>query len=106
MFAGSFLHRKIFLKKIRNNFKKGLYFFLKLVYTYNVIKQGTPTDQHKQEEQTMFKKFIQRIIDAKDREDAYSNVFYGDDGIDVAYQRGKITWNEHEMLVALIDKLP
>lgn len=54
----------------------------------------------------MFKKFIQRIIDAKDREDAYRNVFYGDNGIDIAYQNGRLTWNEHEMLVALIDKLP
>lgn len=25
----------------------------------------------------MFKKFLQRIIDAKDREDAIQNVFYG-----------------------------
>ena len=54
----------------------------------------------------MFKKFIQRIIDAKDREDAYNNVFYGDNGIDAMYQHGMLTWKEHEMLVALIDKLP
>lgn len=48
----------------------------------------------------MFKKFLQRIIDAKDREDAIDNVFYGtkfDDngniteyGIDIAYQHEKI----------------
>ena len=53
----------------------------------------------------MFKKFIQRIIKAKDREDAIQNVFYGQDGIDSAYQRERISWNEHEMLLALIEKM-
>lgn len=53
----------------------------------------------------MFKKFIQRIIEAEDREDAIRNVFYGENGIDIAYQREKITWKEHEMLLALIDKM-
>lgn len=53
----------------------------------------------------MFKKFIERIIEAKNKEDAIQNIFYGDDGIDIAYQRDKITWKEHEMLLALIEKL-
>lgn len=53
----------------------------------------------------MFKKFVQRIIEAKDKEDAIQNVFYGQDGIDAAYQREKISWNEHEMLLALIEKM-
>ena len=63
----------------------------------------------------MFKKFIQRIIDSKDKEDAVQNVFYGtvwDEngkivqyGIDIAYQHEKITWKEHQMLLALIEKM-
>ena len=53
----------------------------------------------------MFKKFIQRIIEAEDREDAIQNVFYGADGIDMAFQREKITWKEHQMLLALIEKM-
>ena len=53
----------------------------------------------------MFKKFIQRIIEAKDREDAIKNVFYGEDGIDMAYQHEKITWKEHQMLLHLIEKM-
>lgn len=53
----------------------------------------------------MFKKFIERIIAAENREDAINNVFYGTDGIDIAYQREKITWKEHQMLLALINKL-
>ena len=56
-------------------------------------------------EVNMFKKFIQRIIEAKDKEDAIQNVFYGMDGIDMAFQREKITWKEHEMLLALIEKM-
>lgn len=63
----------------------------------------------------MFKKFIQRIIEAKNQDDAMDNVFYGtkwdDDGnvvqygIDIAYQHEKISWNEHQMLLALIEKM-
>ena len=62
----------------------------------------------------MFKKFIQRIIEAKDRQDAIDNVFYGTKfengkvvqyGIDIAYQHDKITWKEHQMLLALIEKM-
>lgn len=53
----------------------------------------------------MFKKFLQRIIEAKDREDAIQNVFYGQDGIDIAYQHEKITWKEWEMLLSLIQKM-
>lgn len=53
----------------------------------------------------MFKKFVQRIIDSENQEDAVQNVFYGADGIDMAFQREKITWKEHEMLLALIEKM-
>lgn len=53
----------------------------------------------------MFKKFIEKIIAAENREDAIQNVFYGKDGIDQAYQNEKITWKEHEMLLALIEKM-
>ena len=62
----------------------------------------------------MFKKFIQRIIEAENREDAMQNVFYGtkfengkivEYGIDIAYQHDKISWKEHQMLLALIEKM-
>lgn len=53
----------------------------------------------------MFKKFIERIIAAEDHEDAMNNVFYGPNGIDMAYQQEKIAWKEHEMLFALIEKM-
>lgn len=53
----------------------------------------------------MFKKFIQRIIEAENREDAMQNVFYGNDGIDIAFQREKISWRERQMLLAIIEKM-
>lgn len=53
----------------------------------------------------MFRKYVERIVAADDREDAIQNVFYGEDGIDVAYQRGKITWKEHQLLLNLIEKM-
>ena len=53
----------------------------------------------------MFKKFIERIIAAENREDAIQNVFYGEDGIDMAFQHEKISWKDHQMLLALIDKM-
>jgi len=53
----------------------------------------------------MFKKFVERIVNAKNQEDAMLNVFLGPDGIDMAFQKDKITWKEHQLLLALIDKL-
>ena len=53
----------------------------------------------------MFKKLLQRIIDSENKEDAIKNVFYGENGIDVAFQKEKITWKEHQMLLAIIEKL-
>ena len=53
----------------------------------------------------MFKKFLKRIIECENKEEAYEKVFYGDDGIDMAYQREKISWNDHQMLLALIEKM-
>lgn len=40
----------------------------------------------------MFKKFVRKIIEAENQEDAVQNVFYGADGIDMAFQQEKITW--------------
>lgn len=49
----------------------------------------------------MFKKFVQRIIDSVD---PINEVFYAVDGIDIAFQKEKITWKEHQMLLALCEK--
>ena len=67
---------------------------------------STPaTEVTRAERKKVFKKFLQRIIESKDRQDAIGTVFYGADGIDIAFQKGKITWKEHQMLLALIEKM-
>ena len=52
-----------------------------------------------------FKQFLQRIIESKGQYEAMRDVFYGDDGIDMAYQHEKITYKEHQMLLAIISKM-
>lgn len=53
----------------------------------------------------MFKKFLQRIIEAENQEAAWNDVFYGENGIDRAYQAGKLNWKDFEILTALINKM-
>lgn len=53
----------------------------------------------------MFKKFIEKIIAAENKDEAINNVFYGPEGIDMAYQKEKITWKEHQLLLELIHKM-
>lgn len=53
----------------------------------------------------MFKKLLGRIAEAKNREDAIDNVFYGADGIDMMYQHGKISWKDHQLLLTIIEKM-
>ena len=73
--------------------------------TRSQITHSTPREYEGRKDEEMFKKFIQRIIDSENREDAIDNVFYGSDGIDMAYQHGKITWKEHQMLLSIINKM-
>lgn len=64
----------------------------------------------------MFKQFIDRIIECETRQDAINDVFYGTEydeeglhitklGIDMAYQKGKISYKDLERLRKLIDKM-
>lgn len=52
----------------------------------------------------MFKKFVAELVAAKSADEA-EWVFYKVDGIDMAFQKEKITWKEHQLLLALVDKL-
>ena len=49
----------------------------------------------------MFKKFIERIIKAEDYDEALK-IFYEKNGIEAAYQKGKITRDERETLLRLM----
>lgn len=53
----------------------------------------------------MFKKFIERIVICQNQEEAIQVVFYGENGIDMAFQKGKISWKEHQLLLDLIGKM-
>lgn len=55
-------------------------------------------------ETNMFKKFLQEIIEAESSEEL-NKIFYRADGVDMSFQREKISWKEHEMLADLINKL-
>ena len=52
-----------------------------------------------------FKEFLQRIIDSENKWDAMDSVFYGTNGIDQVFQKGQLTWEEHQMLLHLIRKM-
>ena len=54
---------------------------------------------------TTFKKFVKQIVDSKNQDDAINNIFYGENGIDMAYQHEYISWEEHQLLLKLIEKL-
>ena len=65
-------------------------------------RDKTPAER---EGDQMFKKFIEQIIKAEDQDDAWQKVFYGINGIDMAYQEGRITLKEYDLLTSLIEKL-
>ena len=52
----------------------------------------------------MFRKFVEEILKAETY-DALMDIFYREDGIDMCFQRKKITWKDHQTLLGLIDRL-
>ena len=52
-----------------------------------------------------FKKFVKQIVNSADKHDAIDNVFYGPEGVDMAYQHGYISWEDHQLLLKLMEKL-
>ena len=52
----------------------------------------------------MFKRFLEEII-AANTETELLDIFYRPDGIDMMWQRQKLSWKDHETLLALINKL-
>ena len=53
----------------------------------------------------IFRKFVERIVEEGYREAAVQEVFYGINGIDMAFQRGEISWEDHELLLKLIEHI-
>lgn len=51
-----------------------------------------------------FKKLIQRLADCR-TEDDINAFLYDQNGVDISYQREKITWNDHELLFTLAARI-
>lgn len=49
-----------------------------------------------------FYKLVERIANAKTYEDVM-DCYYGENGVDMTYQKGKINWKQHEILWELLD---
>ena len=52
----------------------------------------------------MFKKFFKELIDAKTI-DEVNDIFYRSDGIDMMYQKEKLSWKDQQLLLDLVNKL-
>ncbi len=52
----------------------------------------------------MFKKFVSELAEAKSNEEVL-NILYRADGVDMMFQREKISWKDHEILFKLAGAL-
>lgn len=52
----------------------------------------------------MFKKFVKAMLNATSAEEI-EDVLYGENGVDILFQKDKLKWDEHEMLFELAAKL-
>lgn len=52
----------------------------------------------------MFKKFVKLMLQATSSEEI-EDVLYGENGVDMMFQKDKLKWEEHEMLFELAAKL-
>lgn len=52
----------------------------------------------------MFKKLFDRLMDAATNEEN-EGVLYAEDGVDMMFQREKITWEDHQRLFNLAARL-
>lgn len=52
----------------------------------------------------MFRKFVAELVAARTVAEI-ENILYREDGVDIMYQREKISWKDHELLFDLAAKL-
>ena len=52
----------------------------------------------------IFMSLLKEIINTNNREDATS-VLYSENGVDISYQRNQITWEQHEVLFDLVNRI-
>ena len=52
------------------------------------------------------RRYIEAILACETQDEAYEKVFYGENGIDMAFQHDQISWQDHELLARIIAKMP
>ena len=52
----------------------------------------------------MFKKLLDELLAATTQE-AITDILYRQDGVDLSYQREKLSWDDHERLFKLAERL-
>lgn len=53
----------------------------------------------------MFKKFLKMIADCGNRNEAYTTVFYGKNGIYMTHEQGKLSCSDYYLLLRIIGKM-
>lgn len=69
-----------------------------LIHSRKVYQTPDKNERRK----TMFKKFIEKILNTETPEEGWT-LFNSE--IDIAFQEERITWKEHQTLLALITKI-
>lgn len=52
----------------------------------------------------MFKKLLDELLKAQ-TEDEITSILYREDGVDLSFQHEKLSWQDHERLFKLADRL-
>ncbi len=52
----------------------------------------------------MFKKFVKQLAEATTPNEI-ENILYGENGVDMSFQKDKLKWEEHQILFKLGSKL-
>lgn len=52
----------------------------------------------------MFKKLLDELLKAETM-DELDDILYREDGVDMSYQRNRLSWQDHERLFKLADRL-
>lgn len=98
-------NKKIFLKKVLTNTQKGTIIKLNSKEKNENRKRLTYRQDGEKEARKMFKKFIERLIAAETEEQVNHILYDFETGVDMAYQRDKITYKEHELLFELAGRI-
>lgn len=67
-------------------------------------RAGRYNPAERRRKETMFKKLLDELLAATTQE-AITDILYRKDGVDLSYQREKLSWDDHERLFKLAGRL-